>query len=145
MEGQCLLVGSRVVRGAVFRMFSYNGMLLACVGPEVRGMSMVERKEGMLMIKEEDRHQGCILGFRIALRGHFILVGDLLRSVTVLTCKLVGRTYRLKEVAKDHDLTSVMAMKLFDDKTYTSSPNMEIISTRTDGSRARLRKLGVAD
>lgn len=148
-EGQCLLVGSRVVRGAVFSICSYNGMLLACVGPEVRVMSMVERKDGMLMIKEEDRHQGYILGFRIALRGDFILVGDLLRSITVLTCKRVGRNYRLEEVAKDHDLTWVMAMELFDDETYIVAEHGKHFYTYrrksrapTEAERGRLERVG---
>lgn len=148
-DGQCLLVGNRVVRGPVFSMCPYNGMLLACVGPEVRMMSLTERKDGMLMIKEEDRHQGYILGYRIALRGDFILVGDLLRSVTVLTCKKVGGNFRLEEIAKDHDLTWVMAMELFDDETYIVAEHAKHFYTfrrksraLTEAERGRLERVG---
>lgn len=149
IEGKCVLVAEREVPGAVYSMCSLNGMLLASVGPEVRIMSMSERKDGMLVIKEEDRHHGHILGFRLALRGDFILVGDLLRSVTVLTCRKTGGKVRLEEVARDFDLTWVMAIELLDDDTYIVAEHSKHLYTyrrksraQTDAERGRLERVG---
>lgn len=117
-DGRIVLVAEKTVDGAVYSMCSYKGMLLASIGNQVRLFSVTERYDGSFAMNEEDRHDGYILGFRLALRGDFILVGDLLRSVSVLTCKKVGDRYRLDQVARDHDMTWVMALELLDDETY---------------------------
>lgn len=138
VDGHVVLSAEKTVDGAVYSMCCYQGMLLVSVGTQVRLLSVSERKDGTLNIKEEDRHDGYILGFRLALRGDFILVGDLLRSVAVLTCKKVGEQFRLEEIARDHDVTWVMALQLLDDETYVVAEHAKHLYTYKRKARATL-------
>lgn len=149
VDGAPVLVAKHDVPGAVYSLCAFNGMLLASVGPEVRILSVAERKDGILTIKEEDRHHGHILCYRIAVRGDFIVVGDILRSITVLTCKKVGSTYRLEEVARDYDVTWVMAIEMLDDDMYIVAEHSKHLYTYqrnsyapTDAARGRLERVG---
>lgn len=149
VDGRLITVAERDARGAVYSLCAFNGMLLATVGPEVRVLSLSERKDGMLSIKEEDRHHGHILAWKIALRGDFILVGDIFRSITVLTCKKIGDNIRLEEVARDFDVTWVLAMEMLDDDIYIVAEHSKHLYTyqrnsyaATDAERGRLERVG---
>lgn len=149
LEGKPALVAQLEVNGAVFSLCSFNGMLLASIGPEVRLLSVSARKDGVLSTKVEDKHHGHILGFRLARRGDFILVGDIFRSITVLTCKKVGESYRLEQVARDYDVTWVMAMEMLDDDVYVVAEHSKHLYTyqrnsyaTTDAERGRLERVG---
>lgn len=149
IDGIPALVAEQDMHGAVYSMCGFNGMLLVSVGSEVRLLSVSERKDGMMMIKSEDVHHGHILGYRIALRGDFILVGDIFRSITVLTCKKGGSSYRLEAVARDYDVTWVMAMEMLDDDMYIVAEHSKHLYTYqrnsyapTDAERGRLERVG---
>lgn len=149
VNGQCVLVAERPVQGVVYSLCSYKGMLIAGVGPEVRVLSMSERRDGVLDIQEEDRHLGHILAYRISLRGDFILVGDLLKSVMVLTCKKNGGTVQLEEVARDNDIVWVTASEVLDDESYIVAEHSKHLYTyrrkshaATETERGRLERVG---
>lgn len=146
-NGKCVLVAQMSMGGAVYSLCSYKGVLVAGVGPEVRLLSVSEEKDGTVSIKEEDRHHGHILLYKIALRGDYILVGDLLRSVTLLTCKEEDGVYHLEEVAKDYNMTWVMALELLDDDTYIIAEHTKHLHTyrRKSGGASdsqRLERVG---
>lgn len=148
-DGRPVLVAERDMYGAVYSLCAFHGMILASVGPQVRVLSVSERKDGVLDIKEEDRYSGHTLSYRLALRGDFILVGDIYRSVSVLSCKKVGGNIRLEEVARDHDVVWVMALEMLDDDTYIVAEHAKhFYSYRrnsyatTEAERGRLERIG---
>lgn len=148
-DGRPVLVGEKTVDGAVFDMCCFNGMLLASLGIEVQLFSVGERKDGALIIKSEDRHIGYTLGFRLAIRGDFILVGDIIRSVSVLICKKINDQYQLEQVAKDFDTVMAQSIEMLNDDTYLVAENAKHLltykrnsSASTDQERGRLERVG---
>lgn len=148
VDGRPVLVAERDCQGPVYSACS-NGMLIVSVGHEVRVFSLSERLDGMLTMKEEDRHRGHILGYRITLRGDFILLGDIYKSITVLTCKKIGENIRLEEVARDYEVTWIMAIEMLDDDMYIVGEHGTHLytykrnsSAPTDAERARLERVG---
>lgn len=149
VDGRAIIVAELEVKGAVYSLCAFNGMLLASIGAEVLLVSVSEKKDGVLSIKEEDRHHGHILCYRIVLRGDFILVGDIFRSITVLTCKKIGDKIRLEEVARDYEVTWVMAIEMLDDDVYIVAEHRKHLCTYkrnsyapTDAERGRLERCG---
>lgn len=149
VNGQCVLVTEYKVHGVVYSLCSYKGMLIVGIGPEVRVLSVSERRDGMLAFKEEDRHLGHIMAYRISLRGDFILVGDLLKSVMVLTCEKNGGNVRLEEVARDNDIVWVTASDILDDDTFIVAEHSKHLYTyrrksraATETERGRLERVG---
>lgn len=149
LDGRPALVADLEINGAAYSLCSFNGMLLASIGPEIRLFSISARKDGVLTTKVEDKHHGHILGYRLAKRGDFILVGDIFRSITVLTCKKVGDCYRLEQVARDYDVTWVMAMEMLDDDVYVVAEHAKHLYTyqrnsyaTTEAERGRLERVG---
>lgn len=145
----CILVAEHQAHGAVYSMVAYNGMLVAGIGPEVRVLSICERKDGSLGIKEEDRHSGHILAYKLCVRGDLILVGDLLKSVNLLTVKKAGNSVRLEEVARDNDVVWVMALEMLDDDMFIIAEHSKHLYTyrrkarsATETERSRLERVG---
>lgn len=149
IEGKAVLVAEQECYGAVYNVNSHNGMLIICVGPEVRLLSVSERKDGLLNIQQLDRHRGHILAYRMKLRGDFVLVGDVVRSVALLSCKKIGENYRLEQLARDYGVVWVMAMEMLDDDTYVVADHSKHLYTfkrnsraTSDGERQRLERVG---
>ncbi|KAI0567462.1 Mono-functional DNA-alkylating methyl methanesulfonate [Gracilaria domingensis] len=136
IEGKAILVAERECHGAVYSMNSFNGMLIISVGPEVQVLSMAERKDGMLNIRLLHRHRGHTLAYRVKLRGDFVLVGDVMRSISVLSCRKIGDNYRLEQLARDYEVVWVMAIEMLDDDTYMVADHSKHLYTFKRNSRA---------
>lgn len=148
IDSRIVLVAEQAVNGAVYSLCSFNGKLLAGVNAFVIGYSFSERTDGVFSIIEEGRHVGHIMVFRLQARGNFVLVADLLRSVTVLTCKTDGRI-QLEELARDPDPTWLMAIEMLDDDMYIAADQGKHLFTfrrnshaPTEVERMRLERVG---
>lgn len=149
LDGKPVLVSELQTKGPTHCFCSFDGMFLAGTGPEVRLFSVSAGKDGVITTKIEDKHHGHILGLQLARRGDFILVGDLIKSIMVLTCKKVGETYQLEEVARDYGATMVMALEMLDDDVYVVAEHGKHLLTyqrnsyaATDAERGRLERIG---
>ena len=93
------------------------------------------------------RHEHCghILVLYIHVRGEFILVGDLMKSMTVLQLK----TNELVELSRDLNANWMTAVSFLDDDVYLGAENaLNLFTARknadapTDDERARLEVVG---
>jgi DNA damage-binding protein 1 len=83
----------------------------------------------------------------LATRGDFIVVGDLMKSVSLLLYKPVGSI--IEEIARDYNPNWMTAVEILDDDTYIGAENSYNIFTvrknsdaTTDEDRGRLEVVG---
>lgn len=147
-ENRLTLVTEQKVSGATYSLCPFDGKIIAGVNSLVIVYSLQEDAGGTIHLVKEDLHHGHIIAYRIQARGNFILVGDLMRSVTLLTWKPVGNN-RLEEVARDYDNAWTMAIEMLDDDVYVMSEHSKHLFTlrrnsyaTTENERMRLERVG---
>jgi DNA damage-binding protein 1 len=98
-------------------------------------------------LKLRHEHCGHILVLYIATRGDFILVGDLMKSVTLLQWSAASG--QLTELARDYNSNWVTAVECLDDDTFVGAENsLNVFVTRknaeatSDEERQRLEMVG---
>ena len=92
-------------------------------------------------------HHGHILALHLKVRGDFLLVGDLMRSMSLLQFKPATST--IEELARDYNANWMTAIEMFDDDTFIGAEHTNNLFTvkraadaATDEERARLDTVG---
>ena len=83
------LAAEKEVKGAVYTLKAFNGKLLAGINSKIELFRMAEAEGGGKELTTECSHRGHILVLYLEAKGDFILLGDLMRSMTLLTYKPV--------------------------------------------------------
>ncbi|KAJ8328824.1 hypothetical protein O5D80_002803 [Batrachochytrium dendrobatidis] len=138
------LVHEYDIRGSAYSFVSVHGRLVAGVNSNV----MVLRwNSDTSLLELQSMNHGHVLALSLAVRGDFILVADLIKSITLLQFDLA--TDSLKELAYDADSNWMTAAELIDDDTFLgadSSMNIFALSKQGDQvseeERQRLRPKG---
>lgn len=113
------LLTERETKAAVFTLAPLNGKLVAGVGSKVFVYKIVVKdEEGVVMSGQPTLHQDCghhghILALYLKTHGDFILVGDLLRSMTLLRFK--SEDGLLEEVARDFNSNFMRSIEILGD------------------------------
>jgi DNA damage-binding protein 1 len=101
---------------------------------------------GMELVSECE-HMGHILALYLQSRGDFIIVGDLMKSMSLLVYKPVERV--LEEIARDYNANWMTAVDMLDDDVFIgaeSSFNLFTVrkngDAATDEERRRLETCG---
>jgi len=76
---------------------------------------------GQMELTTECVHRGHILVLFLKTRGDFIVVGDLMRSISLLTYKPVDG--QMEEIAQDYNSNWMTAIDILDDDTYVGAEN----------------------
>lgn len=104
-------------------------------------------KDGNKQLTFECAHRGHILALFIACRGDFIVVGDLMKSISLLLYKAADAV--IEEIARDYNPAWMTAVEILDDDTYIGAENSFNIFTvkrnseaATDEERSRLEVCG---
>jgi DNA damage-binding protein 1 len=119
-------VHDKEVNGAVYTLQVVNGRLVAGINSTVElfawrtaGMALAggggEAEAGKELVKECN-YRSHILALHIAVRGDLIVVGDLMRSMSVLVHR--PATGEIEEVARDFDSNWMTAVAALDDDNY---------------------------
>ena len=117
-ERRPILVAERKVKGAVFSLDQLGEKLVAGIGNKVQLFKWVQREDGTksIELQKECGHNGHIYALYVKARGDYILVGDLLRSVTLLQYKSIDET--LEEVSRDFNTNRMRAIDIIDDDHF---------------------------
>ena len=75
------LVSEKGTKGAVYVLNAFNGKLLAGINNKVQLYRWAD-KDGASELQSECGHHGHVLALYMQSRGDFIVVGDLMRSIT---------------------------------------------------------------
>ncbi|EPB68014.1 CPSF A subunit region [Ancylostoma ceylanicum] len=105
------LVHEKEIRGAPFSMDVLNGKLIVAINSSVRLFEWTSEKE----LRLECSHFNYITALFIKVKGDQVLVGDLMRSMTILNYKAVESTF--EEVAKDFRGMWMSAVEFIDAET----------------------------
>lgn len=141
-------VGEHSVTGAAYCLCPFNGLLLAGVNMRTMVFSVSALRDDAMRLSVEAEHRGHTVVWKIRARGEFVLVGDIMRSVSLLRYVSAG-TRSLEQLARDYDMVYTMALEVVEDDTYIlaeHSKNMVALrrnsSANTDAERMKLDRVG---
>ena len=117
--GKLTLVAETEVKGCVYTLAAFNGKLLAGINAKVTLFKWVKRDSGSQELSQECGHYGHIVVLQITVKGDFILVGDLMRSIALLAYKpLQGQ---IEEITHDFGAKWMTAQAMFDENTFVGA------------------------
>ena len=109
-------VCEKEIKGAPFTLTEFNGKLLVTINSSVRLFEFRERE-----LNNECSYYNTILALFLKTKGDFILVGDLMRSMTLLNYKQMEMN--LEEIARDFQPNWLTALEILDDDNFLGSEN----------------------
>uniref|UniRef100_A0A383VG15 DNA damage-binding protein 1 n=1 Tax=Tetradesmus obliquus TaxID=3088 RepID=A0A383VG15_TETOB len=142
------LVEQMEVHGAVYNLCEFQGKLLATVNNKVHLFKWAAAAAGRHELVSDCSPIGVqVLCLFLAVRGDFVVVGDLMNSITLLVYKAAEGALEVR--ARDQESKWLTALALMDDDTYLAadnSSNMVVVrknpDAATDEERARLEVVG---
>ena len=120
-----VLVSSIDTRGAVYSLEPFHGMLLAGINSKTQlykwSPGAGGGADGNAELKSVCGHHGHILALYIRSHGDFIIVGDLMKSISLLVYKPLENT--IDEIARDYNAMWMTSIAILDDDTYIGCDN----------------------
>ncbi|CAK9232974.1 unnamed protein product [Sphagnum jensenii] len=146
-DGKLQLVTEKEAKGAVYNLNAFNGKLLAGINQKIQLYKWTLREDGARELQYESSHHGHILALYVQSRGDFIVVGDLMKSISLLIYK--PEEGAIEERARDYNANWMTAVEILDDDTYLGAENsFNLFTVRknsdaaTDEERGRLEVVG---
>lgn len=88
-DGKLQLIAEKETKGAVYSLNAFNGKLLAAINQKIQLYKWASREDGgNRELQTECGHHGHILALYVQTRGDFIVVGDLMKSISLLIFKV---------------------------------------------------------
>lgn len=87
-DGKLQLIAEKETKGAVYSLNAFNGKLLAAINQKIQLYKWMLRDDGSHELQSECGHHGHILALYVQTRGDFIVVGDLMKSISLLIYKV---------------------------------------------------------
>ncbi|XP_022727310.1 DNA damage-binding protein 1a isoform X2 [Durio zibethinus] len=146
-DGKLQLIAEKETKGAVYSLNAFNGKLLAAINQKIQLYKWMLREDGTRELQSECGHHGHILALYVDTRGDFIVVGDLMKSISLLIYK--HEEGAIEERARDYNANWMSAVKILDDDVYLGAENnFNLLTIRknsegaTDEERGRLEVVG---
>ncbi|KAL2494428.1 DNA damage-binding protein 1a [Forsythia ovata] len=134
-DGKLQLMAEKETKGAVYSLNAFNGKLLAAINQKIQLYKWMLRDDGSRELQSECGHHGHILALYVQTRGDFIVVGDLMKSISLLIYK--HEEGAIEERARDYNSNWMTAENNFN--LFTVRKNSE---GATDEERGRLEVVG---
>lgn len=116
-EGKLNQVIDKEVKGACYSLCELNGKLLASINSTVRLFEWTKEKE----LRLECSHFNSIIALYLKTKGDFVLIGDIMRSMTVIQYKAVQGSF--EEICRDYSPNWMTAIEILDDDTFLGAEN----------------------
>ncbi|XP_045537764.1 DNA damage-binding protein 1 [Papilio machaon] len=116
-EGRLAQVAEKEIKGGCYTLVEFNGKLLASINSTVRLFEWTSEKE----LRLECSHFNNIVALYMKVKGDFILVGDLMRSISLLQYKQMEGSF--EEIARDYSPNWMTAVEILDDDTFLGAEN----------------------
>ncbi|GLT67385.1 hypothetical protein SLA2020_396990 [Shorea laevis] len=146
-DGKLQLITEKETKGAVYSLNAFNGKLLAAINQKIQLFKWQAREDGTRELQSECGHHGHILALYVQTRGDFIVVGDLMKSISLLIYK--HEEGAIEERARDYNANWMSAVEILDDDIYLGAENnFNVFTVRknsegaTDEERGRLEVVG---
>lgn len=142
-DGKLHQVAEKEIKGACYSLVEFNGRLLASINSTVRLFEWTAEKE----LRLECSHFNNIIALYLKTKGDFILVGDLMRSMTLLQYKTMEGSF--EEMARDYNPNWMTAVEILDDDTFLGAENsfnlfvcQKDSAATTDEERQQMQEVG---
>ncbi|WOL16215.1 DNA damage-binding protein 1 [Canna indica] len=146
-DGKLLLIAEKETKGAVYSLNAFNGKLLAAINQKIQLYKWMLREDGSRELQSECGHHGHIVALYVQTRGDFIVVGDLMKSISLLLYK--HEEGAIEELARDYNANWMSAVEILDDDVFIGAENNYNLFTvrknsdaATDEERGRLEVVG---
>lgn len=116
-ESKLIQVSEKEVRGAVFSLCDFDGKVLASINSSVVVYQWLDEKE----LRVDCSYKGNILALYLKSKGDFVLVGDIMSSMNVLSYKALEAS--IDEIARDYKSNWMTAVEIIDDDNFLGSDN----------------------
>ncbi|CAM9510925.1 unnamed protein product, partial [Chrysoparadoxa australica] len=143
------LEAEKTMNGAAYVLKSFNGFLLAGVNSKVELYKWSPLEGGGSELKQLFTYSGHILVLYMSVRADFIVVGDLMRSMSLLVYKQRDGKHIIEELARDYNANWMTSVEMLDDDTYIGAENDGNLFTvrrnadsTSDEERSRLEVCG---
>ncbi|KAJ6314556.1 hypothetical protein OIU78_018102 [Salix suchowensis] len=120
-DGKLQLIAEKETKGAVYSLNAFNGKLLAAINQKIQLYKWMLRDDGTHELQSECGHHGHILALYVQTRGDFIVVGDLMKSISLLIYK--HEEGAIEERARDYNANWMSAVEILDDDIYLGAEN----------------------
>lgn len=142
-DGKLTQVAEKEIKGACYSLVEFNGKLLASINSTVRLFEWTAEKE----LRLECSHFNNIIALYLKVKGDFILIGDLMRSMTLLQYKTMEGCF--EEMARDYNPNWMTAVEIIDDDTFLGAENslnlfvcQKDSAATTDEERQQMQEVG---
>ncbi|XP_022126160.1 DNA damage-binding protein 1 [Pieris rapae] len=142
-DGKLTQVAEKEIKGACYTLVQFNGKLLASINSTVRLFEWTSEKE----LRLECSHFNNIVALYLKVKGDFILVGDLMRSMSLLQYKQMEGSF--EEIARDYSPNWMTAIEILDDDTFLGAENSSNLfvcqkdsAATTDEERQQMSYMG---
>nr|XP_023018140.1 DNA damage-binding protein 1 [Leptinotarsa decemlineata] len=136
-------VSEKEIKGACYSLAEFNGKLLACINSTVRLFEWTAEQE----LRLECSHFNNIISLFLKTKGDFILIGDLMRSMTLLQYKTMEGSF--EETARDYNPNWMTAVEILDDDIFLGAENsfnmfvcQKDSAATTDEERSQMHEVG---
>lgn len=144
IDGKLNQIAEKEIKGAAYSLVEFNGKLLASINSTVRLFEWTAEKE----LRLECSHFNNIIALYMKTKGDFILVGDLMRSITLLLYKPMEGCF--EEISRDCNPNWMTAVEILDDDNFLGAENSFNLFTcqkdsaaTTDEERQNLQEVGL--
>lgn len=110
-------IAEKEIKGAPYALAELNGKLLAGINSAVRLYQWTAQRD----LNTECNYFNNILALHLKTKGDFVLIGDLMRSITLLVYKQMEGT--LDEIARDYQPNWMTAVEILDDDVFLGAEN----------------------
>ncbi|XP_001655231.2 DNA damage-binding protein 1 [Aedes aegypti] len=116
-DGNLTQVSEKEIKGSCYSLVEFNGRVLASINSTVRLYEWTDDKD----LRLECSHFNNVLALYCKTKGDFILVGDLMRSITLLQYKQMEGSF--EEIARDYQPNWMTAVEILDDDAFLGADN----------------------
>ncbi|XP_060526029.1 DNA damage-binding protein 1 isoform X1 [Cylas formicarius] len=136
-------ISEKEIKGACYSLSEFGGKLLASINSTVRLFEWTSEQE----LRLECSHFNNIVSLYLKTKGDFILVGDLMRSMTLLQYKTMEGSF--EEIARDFNPNWMTAVEFLDDDVFLGAENcfnmfvcQKDSAAATDEERSQMMEVG---
>ncbi|XP_014287545.1 DNA damage-binding protein 1 [Halyomorpha halys] len=116
-DGKLHQAAEKEVKGACYSLSEFNGKLLASINSTVRLFEWTTEKE----LRLECSHFNNIIALYVKTKGDFILIGDIMRAITLLQYRTMEGSF--EEISRDYNPNWMTAVEILDDDTFLGAEN----------------------
>ncbi|XP_051128213.1 DNA damage-binding protein 1-like [Andrographis paniculata] len=128
-DGRLKLIAEKETKGTVYSLNAFNGKLLAAINHKIQLYKWELGVDGLGELQPECGHHGHVLALYLKSRGDLIVVGDVVRSMSLLIYK--SEKGAIEELGRDGNGKWMTAVDFLDEDVYLGTDiNYNLFSLR---------------